>query len=98
MYKTLFYLFYISFKMYFQNSSYVRECSMDVFEDIRCISNKDWPWSCVSLSVIGNQGSRISNFEIGLLWLLVFIFYFFWKFHLMLFLKEHFIFLLLLKF
>jgi len=37
MHKTLFSLFYISFKMYFQNSSYVIECSMDAFEDVGCI-------------------------------------------------------------
>jgi len=34
MHKALFSLFYISFKMYFQNSSYVIECSMDAFEDV----------------------------------------------------------------
>jgi len=33
----LFSLFYISFKMYFQNSSYVIECNMDAFEDVRCM-------------------------------------------------------------
>ena len=32
MHKTLFSLFYISIRMYFQNSSYVTECSMDAFE------------------------------------------------------------------
>ena len=37
MHKTLFCLFYISFKMYFQNSSYVIEYSMDAFEDVWCI-------------------------------------------------------------
>jgi len=42
--------------------------------------DKDWPWYYVSLSVIENQGSRNSNFKIGLLWLLVFIFYFFENF------------------
>jgi len=35
--KPLFSLFYISFKMYFQNSSYVIECSMDAFEDVWCM-------------------------------------------------------------
>jgi len=33
MHKTLFFIF-ISFKMYFQNFSYVMECSMDAFEDV----------------------------------------------------------------
>jgi len=28
------FLFYISIRMYFQNSSYVIECSMDAFEDV----------------------------------------------------------------
>jgi len=35
--KTLFSLFYISIRMYFPNSSYVIECSMDAFEDVWCI-------------------------------------------------------------
>jgi len=39
MHKTQFSLFYISFKMYFQNSSYVIDCSMDAFEDVWCIVN-----------------------------------------------------------
>jgi len=38
MHKTLFSLFYISFKIYFQNSSYVIECSMDAFENVWCMS------------------------------------------------------------
>ena len=37
MHKNLFSLFYISFKMYFQNSFYVIECSMDAFEDVWCM-------------------------------------------------------------
>jgi len=31
------FLFYISIRMYFQNSSYVIECSIDAFEDVWCI-------------------------------------------------------------
>ena len=33
----LYFLYYISFKMYFHNSSYVIECSMDAFEDVWCM-------------------------------------------------------------
>jgi len=39
--KTLFSLFYISIRMYFQNFSYVIEYSMDAFEDIWCT------WECM---------------------------------------------------